>query len=191
MGNTAHVQARWWDPAEAASVSKGTKTLAESVDDRWVGSYSTTTDRTSKTGALIATGKRNILGVLEGVGLQLFSRFGTFNPANPGATDQWRVVPVRGIDYIVGIADVSTNSAGLFSIAHSFGVNVAAKLEHEHAGPEPAATDVEARVKWSVVARDPGQVTWRVWNLFPGGGVTTPQVYANTGLRFHFRIEKL
>lgn len=190
MGNTAHVQARWWDPAEAASVSKGTKALAESVDDRWVGSYSTTTDQTSKTGALITAGKRNILGFLEGVGLRAYSRFGTFIPGNPSATDQWRVVPVRGIDYIIGIANPTTDANGLFTIAHPFGVNVTADLIQEKAGPDPAATDVEARLSVKVIARDVGQVSFRAWNLFPGGGITTPQVYAFTALRFHYRIEK-
>lgn len=179
MGLTAHVKARFWESSEAASVSKGTKALAESVDDRWVGSYADTTDRTSKTGALIAAGKSNILGFLTAVGLR--AHFG-------GA---WRTIPIEGVDYVRGYADITTNSSGLFAISHPFGINVIAELTHEQADTTPAAYQTGARVKWSVIARDAGQVSFIVWNLFPGGGVTTPQVYANTAFRFHYRIEKL
>lgn len=65
MGTESFSAARYWEPTEAASAAKATKALADSIDAKLLGSFTTTTARDSAAAPLISAGKKGMRAFVE------------------------------------------------------------------------------------------------------------------------------
>lgn len=65
MGTESFSVARYWEPTEAASAAKATKALADSIDAKLLGSFTTTTARDSAAAPLISAGKKGMRAFVE------------------------------------------------------------------------------------------------------------------------------
>lgn len=123
MGYTTFGGVRYWEPTEAASVHGASNAQALSLEPKVIGQFATTVARNAAAAALIAAGKKGFHAWVDGVGECVYDG------------SDWRVMPLRGLNYNIGVGEGVTDTNGLLSVDH--GLNTAAiniELSQMHAG---------------------------------------------------------
>jgi len=170
MGTLTRSGGQYWEDNQDADIPAATFALAQSLDDNVIAKFPTLVARNAS-----ETGGSGSLHYVAETGL-LYLRVGSTNYP----------VPVQGLTYIVGNADVTTNTVGLFAISHPFGaVPVQATIDLRVAGPAGAAEAVAADTKLSVHTYvSTGVVFWAT-------RISDREPRADASLVVSYRIERI
>lgn len=109
MGNLVYSGARYWDATEAASIPASTLALTQSINDRLIGKFATTTARNSALSTLTSDQRRGALYWTDGVG------FETHDGTNR------KTVLVLGISYNRGTDQGTCDPSGIRKVQHGLG----------------------------------------------------------------------
>lgn len=150
---------------------------AESRRGRTVQSFASTAARDAAFAGLTSAQKKGAISFVDGAGW-----FGYTGSA-------WRPFSMEGYTFQSGLANVVTNSVGLFSIDHTLGVtNCDVKLTHVYGGPAGAADNIMDRVKYSVREYQFNRVVCHAEDVQIPQNVAAALV--NAALIVSYRIEK-
>lgn len=107
MGNLTYSGARYWDASEAASIPAATLALVQSLNDKVIGKFSSTTARDSALATLSSDQKKGAFYWTDGVGFT----------AHDGSVG--REVMVRGLNFNRGRVDTAIEDNGFARLPSS------------------------------------------------------------------------